>query len=164
MGQTVLPSAVSQVTTILQGYADRAIFRGFGAGKVRGGKITYKMTWFKDHDFELIFDTKKRTLHFPMVLPKVPARSEMYKHFQRWLTERHSAELLDHRRVDPKKAKLSCAHLRGSISVTMTVRDRDYEYATRKLIHTVHEVFLSFVPDHYFEYMIEAFDLDPDRP
>jgi len=27
----------------------------------------------------------------------------------------------------------------------------------------VHEIFLVFLADGYYEYMIEAFDLDPDR-
>ena len=38
-------------------------------------------------------------------------------------------------------------------------------YGTRKLIHLVHEIFLEFLAEgKYFEYQIEAFDLDPDRP
>ena len=46
----------------------------------------------------------------------------------------------------------------------MTVKGGEYEYATRKLIHLVHEIFLGFLIDAgYYEYMVEHLGLDPDR-
>jgi hypothetical protein len=42
--------------------------------------------------------------------------------------------------------------------------DADFDYATRKMIHTVHEIFMVFLVDgSYFEYMVEQLGLDPDR-
>ncbi len=49
------------------------------------------------------------------------------------------------------------------MSLTLEVKDRDYAYDGRKLIHLVHEIFLDFLregPGH--EYAVENFDLDPD--
>jgi len=46
----------------------------------------------------------------------------------------------------------------------MTVKGADFEYAARKLIHAVHEVYLTYLNDgRYYNYMVEVFDIDPDR-
>ena len=50
------------------------------------------------------------------------------------------------------------------VSIGISIRDQDFEYATRKLIHTVHEIFLVFLREGpYYEYMVEHLGLDPDR-
>jgi hypothetical protein len=48
-------------------------------------------------------------------------------------------------------------------SLSMTLRDADYEYGIRRFIHLIQEIHLVFLTEHY-EYQVEAFDLDPDRP
>src|SRR5450432_1692701 len=101
------------VTDILKNYADRGVFRGFSAGPVRGGRATFKMLWHRDQFFELILDVPKKTLRFPMILPGVPANSEMYREFRKWIAERHSPELLEHRRIDQKKARLTAGNRAG---------------------------------------------------
>ena len=122
------------------------------------------MLWHRDRAFELLADTRKHTLRFPLVLPQVPARSEMYRELQQFIAAKHDKNLPDHRRIDPRKASVRCANRAGNVSLTMTLRGRDYEYATRKLIHLVHEIYVAFLPDGHYEYMVEAFNLDPDRP
>src|ERR1022692_3839108 len=132
-------------------------------GGVRGKKAAFKMLWHRDRSFEFLVDTGKATLHIPLVLPQVPPRSVMYREFKRFLAERSSKEMPAHRRIDPKKARVACANKGGNVSVTLTVRGGDYEYGARKLIHLIHEVFLTFL-QQYFDYQVEVFELDPDRP
>ena len=156
-------STIESVAAILQGYADRAVFRGFSRGPVRGGRTIFKITWHRDRLFDLILDTRKHTLAFPLVLPMILPRSEMYRKFQDFLKSRSSKNVPAHRRIDPKKALVRCANRRGNVSLTMQVFKGDYEYAARKLIHLVHEVYLDFLQE-YFDYQVEAFDLDPDHP
>ena len=152
------------VTAILEGYAEKAVFRGFSAHAVRGGKATYRMIWHHDRPFELLLDVPKKTLRFPAVLPGVPVRSAMYRELKAFLKARQSDEIPEHRRVNPAKARLSAANQRGTVSLTVTVKDGDFDYATRKIIHVVHEIFLIFLEDGpYFEYMVEHLGLDPDR-
>ena len=158
------PPPGDAVAAILQGYADRAVFRGFARGPVRAGVAAFKMLWHRDRSFELLVDTRKRTLRFPVVLPQVPARSAMYAEFKEFVASKQDNSLPEHRRIDPRKARVSCANRAGNVSLTMTLRDRDFEYATRRLIHLVHETYIAFLPDGHFEYMVEAFNLDPDRP
>ena len=157
-------ATIELVTAILEGYAEKAVFRGFSAHAVRGGKATYRMIWHHDRPFELLLDVPQKTLRFPAVLPGVPPRSAMYRELKAFLKARQSDEIPEHRRVNPAKARLSAANQRGAVSLTVTVKDGDFDYATRKIIHIVHEIFLAFLVDGpYFEYMVEQLGLDPDR-
>jgi len=109
-------------------------------------------------------DVGKKTLRFPVVLPGVPAKSTMYRDLQAFLKERQSEEMPEHRRVNPAKARLASGNQRGTVSIALTVQDGDFDYATRKIIHIVHEIFLIFLVDgSYFEYMVEHLGLDEDR-
>src|SRR5258708_17030742 len=157
-----MSKAVEVVAGILETYADRGVFRGFSKAASAGGKATFKMLWHRDRGFELILDVAKKTLRMPVVLPEVPA--SMYREFQEWVEERHSEELLEHRRIDRKKALLRCGKRGGNVSLTLTLKDGHFEYGARKLIHAVHETYLTFLADgRYYDYMVETFDLDPDR-
>jgi hypothetical protein len=157
-------SSVDLVAGILQNYADRGVFRGFSIGTASAGKSSFKILWHRDRFFDLILDVPRKTIRFAVVLPEVPARSSMYKEFQEYIKSRHSTELPEHRRIDARKAQLSCGNRAGNISVTMAVKNGDFEYAARKLIHAVHEVYLDFLCDgRYYEYMVETFELDPDK-
>ena len=122
------------------------------------------MLWHRDRFFELIVDTRKRTLHFPVVLPEVPLESDMERDFRGFVAERQTADIPDHRRIDPSKTTMICGNVNGNLSLTAKVENREYEYATRKLINLVHEVYLVFLYEgRYYDYLVETFDLDPDH-
>jgi hypothetical protein len=87
----------------------------------------------------------------------------MYREFKQFVESRHSEKLPDHRRIDPKKATVRPSSRSGSVALTTTVKNGDYEYATRKLIHLVHETFLVFLQEGHYDYMVRVFDLDPDH-
>jgi hypothetical protein len=157
-------ATVELVTAILEGYAEKAVFRGFSAHAERGGKATYRMVWHHDRPFELLLDIPQKTLRFPAVLPGVPPRSAMSRELKAFLKSRQSDEIPEHRRVHPKKARLSATNQQGAVSFTVTVKDSDFEYAARKIIQVVHEIFLIFLVDGpYYDYMVEHLGLDPDR-
>jgi len=118
------------------------------------------MQWHKNQFFDLVFDARKHSLRFPVVLPKTSR--EMYENFKRFVALRQSEETLEHRRIDPKKVRISCSHKNGNISLLFIARDSDDEYATQELIHLMHEVYLDFLQD-YYEYMIKTFNLDRDQ-
>jgi hypothetical protein len=155
---------VDQVSAVLEEYAKRGLFRAFSRAPSRAGKAVFKMLWHRERNFELIFDPVRHTLRIPVVLPEVPAGSSMYAEFEQFVAARFADDLPDHRRIDKSKASIECANRKGDVSLTLKVLDNDVEYATRKLINLVHEVFLVFLLDgRYYDYMVETFDLDPDR-
>jgi hypothetical protein len=122
------------------------------------------MVWHHDRPFEMVLDAGEKTLQFPEVLPGVPVRSPMYRELQAFLRKRQSGEKPEHRSVNPRKTRVALANKRGIVSVTATVKDGDFDYAARKIIHIVHEIFLIFLVDgSYYEYMVEHLGLDPDR-
>jgi len=122
------------------------------------------MLWHRDRFFELILDPPRKTLRFPVVLPEVPANSSMDREYKEFVKSRSDARLPEHRRIDPKKAVVKPLNRSGNVGLTVTVKRGDYEYATRKLIHLVHETFMVFLYDgRYYDYLIETFDLDPDK-
>jgi hypothetical protein len=157
-------ATIALVTAILEGYAEKAVFRGFSAHPQGNGKATYRMVWHYDRPFELLLDVPGKTLRFPAVLPGVPARSPMYRELQTFLRARQTAEMPEHRRLNPVKARIALSNQRGAVSLKLTVKDGDFDYATRKMIHIVHEIFMVFLVDGpYFEYAVEQLGLDPDR-
>jgi hypothetical protein len=151
------------VADILQGYADKAVFRGFSKGQPKSGRAVHRILWHRNQIFELVMDARRKTLHFPLLLPSVRPRSTMYREFQRFLRDCAAASVPEHRRIDPRKARISCANVRGNVSLTLTVRGDNYEYAARKIVQLVHEVFLIFLLP-YFDWECEVYDLDPDHP
>ena len=149
---------------ILEEYANRGVFRGFSGGQLRGAKAIFTMLWHRDRSFELILDVRRNTMRFPVVLPEVPRGSSMYQEFKEFIESRHSEKLPEHRRIDRRKARVRSSNRGGDVSLTLTVEDRDYEYGARKFIHLVHEVYMVFLSDgRYYEYMVDKFDVDPDR-
>jgi hypothetical protein len=152
------------VAAVLKNYADRGVFRGFSEGSVRAGRATFKILWHRDRYFDLIVDVPKKTLHFPVVLPDVPAQSPMYKEFRDYVESRHSVTLPEHRRIDARKARLQAGARGGNVSLTLTVKGADFEYGVRKLIHAVHEIYMVFLSEgRYYDYLVETLELDPDR-
>jgi len=158
--------AIELVGGILENYANRGVFRGFTRGPVRAGKATYQMVWHHDRRLEMIFDPGKNagkgTMRFPRLLPGIPPGSEMHGEFKAFLEARHAEDLPEHRRIDPRKARARSINKGGNVSLTLSIEDGDYGYATRRIIHLVDEIFKAFLGD-YYEYQVENLGLDPDR-
>jgi hypothetical protein len=157
-------SEIEVVTDTLENYAKRGVFRGFSRGPVGNGKATFRMLWHRDRAFEFIFDARKNTMRFSLVLPNVPADSAMYRELKRFIRSRQADELPEHRRIESRKAQIQTFNRGGNVSLSLRVLDGEYEYGARKLIHLVHEIFMTFLFDgNYYDYLVETFDLDPDR-
>jgi hypothetical protein len=147
------------VAHILETYANRGVFKGFSRRPTG-----FRMLWHRDQYFDLNLDTRKKTLRIPVVLPNVPASSSMYREFKEFIASRQSNDVPEHRRVDPRKVSIRISNRAGKIGLTLTVRNNNYEYATRKLINLVQEIYLGFLYDGpYYDYMVETFNLDPDH-
>ena len=154
---------VEIVASILEGYATRGIFRGFGRAPVKRGQSVFRIVWHHGCTFEAEYDSARGRLRFPLVLRNVPADSAMYGAFKKFVRSKQSAELPDHRRVDKGRVEIRPYNRGGDVSLTFRFLDGDVEYGTRKAVHFVNEIFLDFLQDGlYAEYVIEAFDLDPE--
>ena len=153
------------VGEVLEGYARKGIFRGFSPASNAGPRTTFRIVWHRDQRFECILDPKRRTLRVPVVLPDVPARSEMDRAFKEYVKDRHSESRPPHRRIDPAKTEIKPYNRANHATLTATVHDDDYEYAARKLVNLINEIYMDFLRDgRFYDYMIDTFNLDPDHP
>lgn len=111
---------------------------------------------------DLMLDVSRKTLRMPVVFPH--ASREMATDFRKFVESRFTAEVPKHRRIDRRKVHVRCTRINGNLSITMTVAGGHFAYATRKLVHLVHETYLVFLNDSkYYGYLIDTFNLDPDH-
>ncbi|MBZ5611827.1 MAG: hypothetical protein LAP38_26500 [Acidobacteriia bacterium] len=139
------------------------MFRGFSPGPVKNGRAAFKILWHRDRLFDLIVDTRNRRMSFPLLLPAFDA--SMTRELNAFIATRQSKDVPEHRRIDPKKATVRASNRGGNAGLTLALKGGDYEYGIRKLIHLVHEIFLTFLAEgRYYQYQVDTFELDPDHP
>jgi hypothetical protein len=157
-------SQIDTVAAVLAGYAERRVFRGFSRGLAAGEKASFQFVWHRDRVFELTFDGRQNTLRLPELLIDVPADITMYEDLKSFIRSRQAGDLPDHRRLDARKIQIRTYNRGGNILLIFKLKDGDVEYAVRKLVHLVNEIYLTFLADgKYFDYLVETFNLDPDR-
>ena len=158
------PRLVSRaVGRLLRGYAERGVFRSFTEGQRRGSTTTFQMVWHHGRLFRFVLDTTGDVVSFPTLLPQVPAGSPMQKELKAFLRPFETEEVPLHRRIDPAKARLRITRRTGGLSLGLAVKNGEFEYCTRRLVHLAQEVFLVFLPDGpYYEYRVEKLGLDPN--
>ena len=157
--------AATQVGDLLEDFAGRGLVSGFSRRETRGGNGEYRLRWHRRQLFELQWIERRQTLRVGCVLPAVPAGSAMYRELKAWLRARQDAALPDHRRCDPDKLGLRTYNRDGEVALTLQVLDGDVEYATRKLLALVNEIYLDFLSSGlYYDWQLETFELDPDNP
>lgn len=138
----------------LQAYADRGIFRGFS--EIKPGHFNF--VWLIQHQMQLIADTAKGELWFKKLLPGVPAKSPLYAELKSFIHYRHDRDLPEHRRIDPKRAEVSCTNRGGTVSISLKVKNNQYEYGANRIVNLVHELFLHLREAHP-DYLVENFNV-----
>lgn len=152
------------VTGVLAGYAERRVFHGFARGPHSAAKAAFQIVWHRGRVFELAFDARSGTLRVPELLTNVPPEPTIYEDLKAFIRSRKSDDLPDHRRLDPRKIQIRTYNRDGDILLVLKSLDADFEYAVRKLVHLINEIYLTFLAEGiYFDYVVETFDLDPDR-
>src|SRR5262245_56995835 len=114
--------SLNVVREALQAYADRGVFRGFS--ETKNGR--FQFVWTMRHQMELIVDTATHTLKFARLLPGVPAKSKLYAELKEFIEGRHDRHLPEHRRIDRRRAEVSCTSRGGYVSVSLKVKNNQY--------------------------------------
>lgn len=154
-----------QVGDLLEEYAGRGVFSGFSRQKEGRGGGEFYSRWHRGQLFHWVWSESKQTLRISCVLPAVPVGSSMYREFKVWLAHRQDNELPDHRRCDQRKITLKTYNRGGDVALTLHVLDGDLQYAVKKLVSVVNEIYLDFLSSGlYFDWLVETFELDPDNP
>lgn len=145
------------VLECLREYADKGIFRGFGASVARKGNLECRFLWHAPEPHRLRFAPRRSELVFVDLLPGVPYPSEMDRALRAFVAGRASDDLPGHRRIDPAKVSCRCRNRGGKVSIEVRCLDGDVEYAAGKAVKLVNEIFLNFLAGPYDGYMIEHF-------
>lgn len=155
-------SPMEMVSEVLALYARRGVFRAFSEGASQRGKISFSIVWHHGRRFDVVLDMEKNVLRFHNVLSAVPANSAMYGELKDFVKSRQSHDVPEHRSINKRKAEVRPYNRRGNVSLSIEIKDADYVYATRKIVHLVNEIFLVFLIDGaYYEYLIETLGVDP---
>jgi hypothetical protein len=154
LAQRQINKPLNTVRERLQAYADRGVFRGFS--EIKNGH--FQFVWVVNHRMELSADTAKHELRFKRLLPNVPARSALYAELKDFIERRHDKELPEHRRIDRKRAEVSCANRGGFVSVALKVKNNQYAYGVNRIVNLAHELFLH-LRERRPEYLMENFDV-----
>ena len=157
--------SANRVGDLLEHYAGRGVFSGFGREADNRGNAGFRLRWHRNQEFHWVWSEAKQALRIACVLPAVPAGSVMHRQFRAWLAARQDDSLPPHRRCDRNKVALKTYNRGGDIALTMRVLDGDVDYAVTKLVSLVNEIYLDFLSDGlYFDWLVQTFELDPDNP
>ena len=148
------------VTASLRRYADRGVFRGFRAVPGARGRVDYVFLWLLRRPMTATFDPRRGVLVFPALFPEVttPAMAAELKDL---VTQRSTRDQPAHKRLDGRRARMTCALRKGTWSLTVTIRGANHDYAVRGALNLINELFLA-LHTGYPEYLVEHFGLSAE--
>lgn len=150
---------LAAVGAVMQGHADRGVFRRYESRALRGGRVEHRFLWLAERPFAMIHDPARGTLTFAGLLPGIEPRSDLDRRLREFVKARADRALPEHRRIDPRRAKASCVNRAGSLSVVVKFGAPNADYAARKAIALVNEIFFSLLGRERRDYMAAHFNL-----
>jgi len=150
---------LSIVRSALARYAERGVFGSFSEAAGANGNAEFRFNWLWKLPFHLTFDSERGSITFKKLLPDVEPGSPLDADIKSFLKECSSDDRPEHRRLDREQVLVRYSNRRGSVSLTFLITGGDYEYAIRRAINLVNELFVGFLNLRYPDYMVKAFRL-----
>jgi len=141
----------------LQTYARRGVFRSFSQTRAQGMQGEFHFHWLWSLPFCLTFDAKRKALKFKNLLPDVPPRSALNAQLKSFIKEQFSRRRPIHRRLDPNRLSVRYSNMQGTVSITFLVMEGDYQYAVKKALSLINEIFVGFLNVNFPEYTAAHF-------
>ena len=110
---------------------------------------------------EVVADPARKTLTFRGLFPALDRTSPIARELAAAVAGRSSRELPEHKRLDPRRARVASRLRSGEMSLVVTVRGAHYPYAAQNTLNLVNELFL-LLHERYPDYLIEHFGLSPE--
>jgi hypothetical protein len=149
------------VTTALQAYADRGVFRGFSVTPLPRGRVAYHFHWLLRPPMRLVLDVTAGTLTAPALFPGVARSSPISAALDAIVSARTARRQPAHKRLDGRRARVISAVRGGGWTLTVTIRGAHHRYAVQHALNLINELFL-FLQESWPEYLIEHFGLSPE--
>ena len=77
---------------------------------------------------------------------------------RRFLEGRAADGVPEHRRIDPRRARVRVRNRGGAVSIELEAAPGQLTYAVERAVKLLNEVFLSFLAGPYDAYMVRVFD------
>lgn len=147
------------MTTALQAYADRGVFRGFRATRAARGRVEYQFLWLTQKPTRAMFDARGATLRFPSLFPGLDraAAAEL----RAMVTSRTNRDQPAHKRLDARRARVTGSVRNGDFWLRVDIRGRNHAYAVSKALNLINECFLALHEGHP-EYLVERFGISTE--
>ncbi|MBI3402194.1 MAG: hypothetical protein HY048_12305 [Acidobacteria bacterium] len=149
------------VSAALQRYAARGVFRGFSILPDRNGRRHFRFTWLTRQPITITYHAKSHRLDFRSLLPGVGRYPGLGARLKDMLDDHTTGAVPAHRRIDRRRARVTCAIRRGAFSLALDVRGRHEAYAVQRGLNLVNQLFLLLHAD-YPEYLVECFGFRPE--
>jgi hypothetical protein len=149
------------VSSALQAYADRGVFRGFRAVPAVRGRLEYQFMWLLRRPMRAVFDPRRAELRFPNLFPGVDSTSAMALALRTLVLSRSGKDQPAHKRLDARRARISSGVRKGEWSLAVAIRGSNHEYAVRHALNLINELFL-VLHESYPEYLVEHFGMSTE--
>ena len=148
-----------QVTTALQQYANRGVFRGFRATPAPRGRLEYQFLWLTRKPMRAVFEARGRSLRFPALFPGIDKTTGAQ--LKAIVESRTDRDQPAHKRLDARRARITGTVRRGDFWLTVDIRGRNHEYAVTRALNLINELFVA-LHEGYPEYLVERFGISTE--
>jgi hypothetical protein len=152
--------ASSVVSAVLQGYADRGVFRGLHLSD-RRGRLDAEFVWLLGRTMRATYEPRGNQLTFPALMPGVVSKSVMAADLRALVAERATAAVPPHKRIDRRRMQLEPRVSRSVLSLAARIRGENHEYAIRRVLSLINDMFL-LLHASYPDYLVERFGLSTE--
>lgn len=160
-GGTPATDDAAEVRACLQAYADRGVFRGFTEKSQARGQILFRFTWLARSAYDLVYSPGSGLFTFVNVLPNVPARSPLATALRAFVGARAAADVVPHRRIDPRRAEAKASVRNGAMRLQLAARPGHHAYGANRAVNLVHEIYL-YLSNYHPEYLWDHYGLPQD--
>lgn len=145
---TRVQDRLAQVRGVFEAYARRGVFRSYS--ETSPGEFRFHWLW--NAPFKVSFDG---ALVFAALLAE--ADPEVEKTARAFLAACGSAERREHRRLDPKRLRVTWSKRRGGLTLRVAVKDGDWDAGVRRALQFVNELFTGELSLKHPEYLARVF-------
>lgn len=117
--------------------------------------------WLLRRPMHAVYDSRTGVLTFAALFPYVDPSSPMAAALKSLVAERSMKDQPPHKRIDARRARVSCAVRKGGWSLAVAIRGANHQYAVRHALNLINELFLALHAS-YPEYLVEHFGMSTE--
>jgi hypothetical protein len=156
-------NVTSDIRAVIDNYSDRGLLRNVRTTLTDGRATRFEFTWHYDRTFDLRVDYEASRMAFVAAFPNVSPTSAICREVTEFIEGMMAESVPVHRRIDCCRTVVSGAHYGEDMAVVASVVDGDFDYAARKLIQVMNELYFDFLPNSsHYAYQVKSLGLDPD--